>query len=436
MNPLATAARAIFAQALARVDIHRAVLAHLHADATTLTLGPRTLPATALDRLLIVAIGKAAVPMHAASRKALAPARIPIQSIVISPSPEPSTPDTLHLPGRHPTPDARSLAAATSVLELLRTATPRTAVLFLLSGGASAMLERPLDPAITLPDLAAFHRSLVASGLSIAHMNTLRKHVSAVKGSRLAVAAAPALAQHTLLLSDVPAATPDTIGSGPSLPDPTTLADCRTLLPRLTLPDRITAFLARANAPETPKPSHPAFARATWTTILSSEDLAQAAAESARSLAFHTEIDNTPDDWDYREAARYLLARSVALALTHPRTCLISVGELSLALPPNPGEGGRNQHFALFSATELLRTNDQATILSAGSDGIDGHSLAAGAVCDHTTLPRATALGLSPVAALAAFNSAPLLARLGDQIVTGPTGNNLRDLRLILRSHP
>jgi len=454
VSSLSQQARAIFAEAMRSIDLGRAVQQHLHCNATTLILGEANVPLRELDQILVLAIGKAAVPMYQAAEQILRRAsHLQRHALIIAPQPPAGLPpDASFLHGPHPTPSAESLHAADTALALLRRVTPRTAVLFLLSGGASAMIERPLDPHIALPDIAAFHRALVGSGLPIAQMNALRKHLSAVKGGRLAQAAAAARLQCTLLLSDVAAANPDAIGSGPSLPDSITLAGCRALLaklpPAVVLPASIAAFFASPRCSETPKPTDPAFHRAHWRVILSSDDLAQAAATAARTLGFHVEIDNTCDEWEYRDAARYLLDRAAALERQHLRSCLISVGEVQVALPPNPlpdlphalpnppGEGGRNQQFALWCANELLRRGTTGTILSAGSDGVDGRSSAAGAVCDSSSIARATRLGLSVDEALARFNTAPLLRSLGDAIVTGPTGNNLRDLRLVLNEAP
>jgi hydroxypyruvate reductase len=241
-----------------------------------------------------------------------------------------------------------------------------------------------------------------------------------------------------LLVSDVPASTPDSIGSGPTLPDSTTLADCLQILeelgPNARIPQSIQAFLRSPHCPETPRANAAIFSRSLWRTILSSEDLAEAAAIHARAAGFQVEIDNQCDEWEYRKAGAYLLERSRALAQRHPRSCLISVGEISVELPPNPGVGGRNGHFALWCATQAAMQQDSVTILSAGSDGIDGNSSAAGAVCDQHTVHEADQLGLSVEKALLEFNTAPLLDAIGASIHCGPTGNNLRDLRLLLRS--
>jgi glycerate 2-kinase len=439
MSSLSHQARSIFAETMRHVDVRSAVHRHLHCDASTLTLGDQTIPLSGLDQILILAIGKAAGPMYQAAHEALhSLTHLPRLAVVIAPQPPPDPlPGAAFYRGPHPTPDADTLHAADAALGLLRRVTPRTAVLFLISGGASAMMERPLDPQISLEDLASFNRALVGSGLPIAQMNALRKHLSAVKGGRLAQLAAPARHQCTLLISDVAAADPDAIGSGPTLPDSTTLAECHALLAKLhattTLPPSITSFFSSPRCVETPKITAPAFRRAHWQVILSSDDLAQAAAAAARALGFHTEIDNACDEWEYRKAARYLLDRSAALQRQHPRTCLITAGEIQVSLPPNlSGEGGRNQQFALWCAAELARRNQHATVLSAGSDGVDGQSTAAGAVCDPDTLRRAHLLGLSVEDALARFNTSPLLRALAADIVTGPSSNNLRDLRLLL----
>ena len=438
MSRAAQQAREIYDAAMRAADVRAAVKDAIHVDGDRITLGPVAVDRSAVDHILMVAVGKAAFSMYEAAAEALQDVEgVAVEAVVVAPGLTASKQAGLHLlPGAHPIPDARSFEAAAAVLAAMKSVTPRTAVLFLLSGGASAMMEQPLDPHITLEDMAAFHRALVGSGLPITAMNAMRKHFSAVKGGRLAVAAAAAHAQVTLLVSDVPGAAPDAIGSGPSLPDTTTLSDCHSLLPQLqgsgALSSAIVDFFSGPLGMETPGPDDPAFARAASLVVLSGEHLGTAAANAAQASGYHAVIDNTCDEWEYREAARYLLDRSLQIAHQHPRTCLISVGELSVTLPADPGEGGRNQQFALWCAGELARRGQRATVLSAGSDGIDGISAAAGAICNEQTVQRAAERGLSVEAALAAFDAAPLLRALGSQIVTGPTGNNLRDLRLIL----
>ena len=437
---LRRAARHIFAEALRAVDVRNAVRANIAVKGGALEIGGRCVSLDDVDRVLLVAIGKAAVPMYQAA--ALALHGVEHRAVVVAPEATLAAAgsgggDVTLLPGAHPTPSEDSLRAADAILRLLASATERTVVLFLISGGASAMVEQPLSPGIHLDDIAGFSRTLVGSGMGITAMNTLRKHLSAVKGGRLAVAARGARMQCTLLVSDVPAMSPDAIASGPSLPDSTTVADTRRLFRRLQgtgrVPATVVAWFDQPGLPETPKPEDAAFERAHFQVILSSEHLADAAVRAAEAAGFHAAIDNTPDDWEYRDAAEYLLRQGASFPRAHARTCLISVGEVGVAVPVSAGEGGRNQQFALWCAVELARRGEQATVLSAGSDGVDGHSSAAGAVCDESTVARAALLGLSARQALDSFHAAPLLLSVGDSILTGPTGQNLRDVRLILR---
>ncbi|MBS1814726.1 MAG: DUF4147 domain-containing protein [Acidobacteria bacterium] len=424
-------ARQIFAEALAAVDVRAAVQREVLADDETITIADTLISRADIDCIFIIAIGKAAMPMYQAAAQSLN--GIDHKAVVIAPEETRAEVRGAFFAGTHPLPTEQSFAAARAVLELLHTANERTAVLFLISGGASAMMELPLDSAITVEETAAFHQALIASGLRIAEMNALRKHFSAVKGGRLALAAVNARAQYTLLISDVPSATPDAIASGPSLPDSTTIDDCRKLLSPLQLPPSVQRFFEDPQLPETPKANNAAFVRATWKVILSSDHLAQAAAQAAQRASFTPVIDNTCDEWEYRKAGEYLFQRAGDLLQQQGKYCLISVGEVSVELPRNPGTGGRNQQFALWCAKQLqLLPNTPLTVLSAGSDGIDGNSTAAGAVADGDTLQNALDHGLWPRKNYADFDANPLFTTLGDVIVTGPTGNNLRDLRLIL----
>lgn len=436
------AARAIFTSTLHAVDVGLAVRRRVLKQGDTLILAGKTVALSEVDRVIVIAMGKAAVPMYRAAAQALQ--GVAHEAVVIGPRETlPTTLDTdgssqtLFLPGTHPTPTTESAVAAKTILHALTHVTSATVVLFLVSGGASAMVEQPLDPGITLGDLAAFSHALVGSGLTITAMNTLRKHLSAVKGGRLAGAAAPAKMQCTLLISDVPVASPDAIASGPSLPDSSTVADTKLLFSALqrnaAMPERITAWFESASLPETPKAGEAAFLRAHWEVVLSSDHLEQAAVCAAEAAGYRTVVDNTCDDWEYGKAADYLLTRSRAFAATHTGpTCIVSVGEVGVSLPREAGEGGRNQQFALWCARSLAAQSQAATVFSAGTDGVDGHSSAAGAVCDETTLSRALAMGYSVDAALHGFNATPLLHSIGDTLHTGPTGNNLRDLRLVL----
>jgi len=323
------------------------------------------------------------------------------------------------------------------------------------------MMELPLDASISLEDTVAFHQALVHSGVSIVGINCVRKHFSAVKGGRLALAADKAQ-KISLLVSDVPPAHLDALASGPTISDPTTVAECREILARYGLMERFPAsvrrFFASPELPESPKPGQ--LISRSW-KLLDSAEFAELASRHAARLGFHTVIDNTCDDWSYEAAADYLLDRMRQFRRDHPRVCLISAGEVTVRLPSSFAEsggsisytagrathtGGRNQHFALYFATRLRAADGPIAVLSAGSDGIDGNSNAAGAIVDEHTLDgkypamAAQATGsveaisrrTSAERALEEFDSFTWLNGIGATVVTGPTGHNLRDLRILL----
>jgi glycerate 2-kinase len=305
-------------------------------------------------------------------------------------------------------------------------------VLFLISGGGSSLVEKPIDPDITLEDVIATHRALVHCGAPIAEINAIRKHLSATKGGRLALAAAPAQ-QVSILVSDVPADALDALASGPTAPDSSTAEDCYRIAAQYDLLAHLPAtvrdlFNARA-LEETPKRSDPVFQRSRWWPVLDAASLLKAAAEQATLAGFAVEIDNSCDDWDFARAADHLLGRVRALRQGVSRVCLISGGEVTVRVKDG-GRGGRNQQFALYCAQKIAGEN--IAVLSAGTDGVDGNSPAAGAVVDGTTVARAHANGIDPATALRKFDAFPLFNQLGDALMTGPTGNNIRDLRVLL----
>jgi glycerate 2-kinase len=380
------------------------------------------------QRIYAVAFGKAALPMLDTLI-----ARLPrplFAGICCAPVlPAERRPGIHYYAGGHPLPNLDSFASAHAALELLRATGPGDFVFFLISGGGSAMFELPYDPAISFADTQVLYQALVGSGATIAEINVVRKHFSAVKGGRLA-AAAPHAGRFTLLVSDVAPRFLDALASGPTLPDSSTVAECREILHRYRLAERLTPalldFFEDPGLPETPK-----LAEAPIETLLSSDDLIEAARGRAETLGYEVVIDNSCDDWDYADAARYLLGRFAELRSRHPRLCLLSGGEVTVRLGREHGAGGRNQQFALACALDLT-PDAPIVVLSAGSDGIDGNSIAAGAIADATTVDRAKVLGMDANAALARFDAYPLFTALGDTLVTGPTHNNLRDLRILL----
>ena len=442
--------REIFDRALQACDIPLAFDRHLRFEGKTLVRhsSPR-LPSIsqsleAYKDIFVIAFGKAALSMLNALLERL-PEKIHLHGICSALEvPKKRNRHIRYFAGGHPLPNEGSLAAARAALALLKRAKNTTFIFFLISGGGSAMLELPLDGKITLDDTIAFHETLVSSGATITEINTVRKYFSAVKGGRLALAA-PAAEKLSLLLADVPLRDLAAVASSPTLPDYSTLAECAEILERFHLlekfPPAVREYFERLQRNESqaarPRNEHQdavaAFQHAQFDTLLSNHDFVNAARDHAQSLGYKVVIDNTCDDWDYVDAAKYLLARFHELRSQYLRVCLLSSGEVTVNLSRNPGCGGRNQQFALQAALDLARCpNEPLAVLSAASDGIDGNSPAAGAIADTTTIARARSYNFDPEATLARFDACTLFTALGDTIVTGPTGNNLRDLRILI----
>jgi hydroxypyruvate reductase len=428
--------------------------------------GPATINLASYKRIFVVALGKAAGPMLEVLLDRMK-RRKGLRGICCSNQlPKSRNWRFRYFEGGHPLPNEDSFDAARAALALLKKSRKDTLIFFLISGGGSAMFDLPMDPQISLEDTAAFHQLLLASGAPINEINTLRKHFSAVKGGRLAMAA-PEAAKVSLLVPDVPLRSLDALSSGPTSPDHSTVNDVRGLLAKYDLatklPPSIRSFFEREDLPESPgnkawrPPFFPrmpltgavptrrvtstatmsgedeAFRDSVFEILLSSHDLVESARAQAEKAGYFPVVDNSCDDWDYADAARYLLARFHALRAVHKRLCLISVGEVTVTMDRTPGAGGRNQQFVMACALELESYPDQRlTVLSAGSDGIDGNTQAAGAIADPTTVTRAHTFGFHLKSSLAAFDACPMFTALGDSVVTGPTGHNLRDLRLLI----
>lgn len=444
-------AESVFRQSLADCSIERAFARAISVNVEDgrLKLNVRGVEPVCLEDLRhirVVAVGKASSAMLNALLTCLKPCtHLDVSGILIAGhQPSDAPPDFQFFQGGHPLPNQASVSGAQAAVTMLQdlhedeAAAAQTLVLFLISGGGSAMMELPLDPSISLEDTRSFYRELVHSGLSIAEINCIRKHFSAVKGGRLALAAG-GVASLSLLVSDVPPGHLDALASGPTLADHSTVEQCREVLARDGLlqrfPPSVRDFFGRHDLPETPKSED---LRSVAITLLTSDDLAEAAKLRAEELGFHVVIDNTCDDWDYRAAAEYLVERLRSLRSAYPQVCLISSGEVTVKLPGaeeriTPGIGGRNQHLSLYAATLLSPADASTVILSAGSDGIDGNSPAAGAIVDERTLQGAFEEGIDAARkSLQEFDSYTFLERMKATVVTGPTGHNLRDLRILL----
>jgi glycerate 2-kinase len=424
------AARSIFTQALSEASIARGLSRHVHCERGILRVCDDLYDLHSHSRVLVVSLGKAA---HTMVESLSGQVGASLEGIVASSvQPASQVHGFRYFRGGHPTPNAESIQAASAMLRMLDAQPASALVIFLLSGGGSSIVEKPIDDEISLDDLIATYRALIHSGAPIAEINAVRKHLSAVKGGRLAQAAYPAQ-QVSLLVSDVPDYTPDALASGPTMPDSTSVNDCYRIAQKYDLlnqfPQSTRELFARHALDETPKSDDPAFVRARWWPVLSNQSAIEEASAAAERSGFIVHVDNSCDDWDYEKAADYLMQCVRELRTQFSPVCLISGGEVTVKVT-NGGIGGRNQQFALACAEKIAGEN--ITVLSAGTDGVDGNSPAAGAVVDGTTLERARARGLEVRAALQSFDAYPLFHAIGDAIEIGPTGNNLRDLRILL----
>ena len=434
MPPQKQIAREIFRQALATIDIATVMERKLELDGTRLVLPYATVDLAHISRVVVVAIGKAAHAMVAGFLRFM-PSHMRVEGIVAAPTEvaEPVT-GVRYFVGGHPVPNHDSLRAAVEILRLLGTCETSTLVVFLLSGGGSALVELPLDPALKLEDVQAMHHALVTCGASIDAINTVRRHLSAVKGGRLALAAGAAQ-KITLAITDVPVGKEAALASGPSLPDPTSIADVqrifgeRDLLKRF--PAALQAWISDGHMAETPKADHPAFAKAHFELLLGMEDLFHATHHAAEARGYVSFCDNSTDDWPVEKAADALLLELRKWQRENPgqRVAVIADGEISSPVTGN-GAGGRNSALVLACVEKIAGKN--VTVLSAGTDGIDGNSPAAGAVADGETLARAKASSLNPRQAFRDSDAYSFFAKLDDAIITGPTGTNLRDVRILL----
>jgi glycerate 2-kinase len=434
MRPTKQLAREVFLRTLGSIDIP-AVMAQkieMCGNRVILPEGAVEIPDGAL--LVVVAIGKAAHAM-AAGLVSLLPSGTPFRGIVTAPTaPAMPMPGLEYFVGGHPIPNHDSWRAAERILDLLRSCDSRTVVLFLLSGGGSALLERPLGRSISLADVQQVNRVLVTCGAPIDAMNTVRRHLSAVKGGRLALAAGPAT-KITLAVTDVPVGKEAALASGPTLPDPTTLQDTEQIFSEYRLkaqfPAALRQWLQSGQMPETPKAGHPAFANAHFSLLLGMEDLFHAAHHALEARGYFCCCDNSTDDWPVEKAADFLLAQLESFQRENPgeRVAVISDGEIASPVTGN-GTGGRNSAFVLACVEKIAGRN--VVVFSAGTDGIDGNSPAAGAVADGETLARARSLGLDPAVSFRQSDAYNFFARLDDAMITGPTGNNLRDLRILM----
>jgi glycerate 2-kinase len=430
-HSMRSAAREIFLHALSEASIEKAFDRQVHYQRGVLRVCDDLYDLKSYSRVVSIAFGKAA---HRMAEILARQVGATVEGIIVDPNQYPyQLAGYRYFAGGHPLPNEESVRGAEAILKTLGALNQQSLVIFLVSGGGSAAVEKPADSEITLPDLVATYKALVNSGAPIAQINAIRKHLSAIKGGRMAQTANGAQ-QVSIMVSDVPENALDSLSSGPTMPDASTVEDCyriaheNNMLP--DFPASVRELFERRALDETPKQDDAAFVRSRWWKVLSNETAEKAAATAAARHGFAVEIDHSCDDWDYARAADYLLGRVRTLRKSVAKVCIVSGGEVTVKVPSNAGAGGRNQHFTLYCAQKIAGEN--IAVLSAGTDGIDGNSPAAGAVADGMTLERALKAGLDVAGHFHGFNSFPLFEKLGDAIQTGPTGNNVRDLRVLL----
>jgi hydroxypyruvate reductase len=428
----------IFQRTLAAIDVESVVRASVRMDADRLLIGADEVDLSRFKRVAVIAVGKASVPMARAVEDSLGPPLadgLVVTNALIGQSPR-------LLPvivGGHPLPNAGSLEAASRALKMLRANdSEETLVLFLISGGGSALFELPIDAAITLDDLQSVNRALVGCGAVISEMNVVRRFLSAVKGGRLA-AAAPRSRQISLYVSDVNSDDLSTVSSGLTLPNLATRADFDRVIERYDLLDKfpahVSALIAGGGLPDLPRANAEGGRRRSHHLLLDNRKaLVEAKRVAESDFGCVVEVAEDLVEGDVETMMLTHVERAAALRHKHrgKTVCLLSGGE-AVCPVRGAGQGGRNQEFALRAAIHLRQRGlSDIVVLSAGTDGIDGNSPAAGAMVDSDTLRRAEEKDVSAELSLQNSDSFNFFNALGDAVITGPTGNNVRDVRILL----
>jgi hydroxypyruvate reductase len=431
-------ARKIFDAALRAVDPEAAIFHHLkHADGV-LTIGERSFPLKDYNRVFIVGAGKATAPMANAVEGMLGQ-HVSDGIIVVK--------DGHGLPlkcirlheASHPVPDERGVMGTEEVLSLVSKADDRDIVICLISGGGSALLVAPAE-GLSLEDKQEVTQLLLDCGATIHEINTVRKHLSRVKGGGLARLAHPATVV-SLILSDVIGDDLDVIASGPTITDSSTFQDAQQVFKRYEIWDRVPDSVrkhiekgVKGEIEETPKPGDPDFQRDSWELVGTNLQALTASLKEAERLGFATLILSGMIEGETSEVAKVHTAISKEAACSgnplSPPLCLLSGGETTVTIK-GKGKGGRNQEFVLASAI-AIEGEEQMVVLSGGTDGTDGPTDAAGAIADGNTIARARAKGLDPLDYLHRNDSYTFFEALDDLLMTGPTRTNVMDVRIML----
>lgn len=434
----------ILQAALEAVEPAAAVRRSLVRNGDHLQVGEAIYDLAKFQRVLLIAFGKAALPMAAAAAEVLG-SRLDAGVVLTrrghAADEWPLPPAVAVFEGGHPVPDEAGMAAAQRIADLAAAAGPDDLVLCLISGGGSALLTLPAE-GLALADLQATTQALLRCGAPIQDLNAVRKHLEQLKGGQLARLAAPATVL-SLVLSDVVGSPLDVIASGPTVPDTSTWADAWAVVERYGLQDALPAAVVRrlqaglASAlPDTPKADDPVFDRCRTLIVADNAAAAEAACRAAQQQGMSAAVLSTFVEGEAREVARVAVALGREVAVhgrpLAPPACLLLGGETTVTVRGH-GRGGRNQELALAAALALdaIPEGERLLVASLATDGSDGPTDAAGGLADGSTVRRGRALGLDAAAHLAANDAYPFLAAVGDLLVTGPTQTNVNDLIVV-----
>jgi glycerate 2-kinase len=431
-------ARSIFHAGLKAVKPETAIYRHCKRDGDNLFIGNKTCDLSKYENLYLIGAGKAASPM-ASAMETLLDNKLTDGVAVVKYGHFSKSNRIKIIEAGHPVPDENGLKGAESIMQIAIQAGENDLIICLISGGGSALLPFPA-PGIRLEDKQETIKILLACGAAIHEINSIRKHISGIKGGKLVQAAYPA-SFISLILSDVIDDDLEVIASGPSVPDSSTYKDCMDIITRYgiskKLPYTILRHLQNGLAgliPETPKPQDPIFNKTGNLIIGSNMEAIRSAKIKAQKLGYNTLILSSMIQGETREVARVHAAIAKEIRKTgqplSPPACILTGGETTVTISGN-GKGGRNQEFALAAAMDI-DGHENIVIFSAGTDGTDGPTDAAGAVADTTTIKRASENRLHALEYLSNNDAYHFFQSINDLVITGPTQTNVMDLRIIL----
>jgi len=436
MSDLKETAKHVFLGALSAIEPESVIKQKLRIDGETLSLGCEQIPLDGFREVVLIGMGKASVKMgcavedllgHRVKRGLLVTDRrssLSVQSEVVV--------------GGHPLPDANSLIAGERIVELVRSCGHDALIIFLISGGGSALVELPVSESISLEDLRVTNQVLIGCGATIRDINIIRKSLSRIKGGGLGWFARNSRCVG-LYISDVNPGDLRSVASNPLLPEEIGEGDSLDVAERFNLmeklPRSVVNVIQRGPLNRVSGEWGSTGYRLLTTLLLDNLNAVQAAAEQARNLGFRVEVGTDLIEGDYRTVADQLVDRLLVLKSSFPneRVCVISGGEVSCSVR-GQGIGGRNQEFVLYSAARLggLGIREGAAVLSCGTDGIDGNSNAAGAVADAELVIKAARHAIDASIFISGNDSHSFFKEAGGLVVTGPSGNNVRDLRILM----